>query len=141
VTGLPATPLNRRDSDRRRLVRIVEAGIVAAVGDDHALGDLLFADQAAESMFGAAVGGDRPDDLLLAEVLRHAYPIHEPLAAREEERRLAGVGPPSSTVLSAPAGMASSCCQFRLKYPNTRSKVPSGFLIHPSKYGTTLWPN
>src|SRR5439155_3724856 len=45
-----------------------------------------------------------------------------------------------STTLSAPAGTASSSSQLRLKYPNTRSKLPSLLRIHPSKYGTTSWP-
>src|SRR5215204_6233783 len=43
-------------------------------------------------------------------------------------------------MLSGPAGITRSSSQFRLKYPNTRSKVPSAFRIHPSKYGTTFWP-
>src|SRR5712692_4441378 len=47
---------------------------------------------------------------------------------------------PGSIALSGPAGITSSSCQFRLKYPKTRSNVPSPFRIQPSKYGTTSCP-
>src|SRR3982074_3498530 len=43
-------------------------------------------------------------------------------------------------MLSGPAAIASSPCQLRLKYPKTRSKLPSLLRIQPSKYGWISWP-
>src|SRR5437867_3698282 len=43
-------------------------------------------------------------------------------------------------MLSGPAGIASSSCQLRLKYPKTMSKLPSLLRIQPSKYGWMSWP-
>ena len=106
---------DRRDRDRRRLVRIVVAGIEIAARHDDALGDLLDRQQLAVRLLGLAVGGDRPGHDLLAEIARHADAIDPSLTPRQKVRRLAAIGPPGSTELSGPAGIASSSCQLRLK--------------------------
>ena len=81
---------------------------------------------------------DRPGHFLVSEIFRYAHPENPSLPPRHKVRGLPGVaGPPKSTLLSGPGGIASSSFQFRLKYPKTRSNVPSGFRIQPSKYGTT----
>src|SRR6185503_4602243 len=85
--------LNRRDSDRWRLVRIREAGIIAAVGHHDALRDLLLRQQTAVAMLGSPIGRDRPDDFFLPKVLRHTNAKDESLSSRKEVRRLTAVGP------------------------------------------------
>src|SRR4029077_5469741 len=49
-------------------------------------------------------------------------------------------GPSGVTELSGPGGISSSCSVLRLRYPKTKSNDSSGFLIQPSRYGTTLRP-
>src|SRR5271169_397940 len=45
------------------------------------------------------------------------------------------------TELSGPGGMTRSSSVLRLKYPNTKSKLSSGFLIQPSRYGAMFRPD
>jgi hypothetical protein len=80
-----------------------------------ALGDLLLAQQIAERVLSASVGGYRPDDFLLPEVLRHVHAEDESLSPREEVGRLAAVGSAEFDRVVWSCGNGQFCCQLRLK--------------------------
>ena len=82
--------IDQNDGGRR--VHDVRRAAAAPVHRDDLLVDDLLGHQPPDRAVGPAVGGDRPDELLVTPVGRHAHAEGETLAPRIEERRLSPVG-------------------------------------------------